>query len=458
MRGYGTLWKVLRQILHGIASAPSDGITRIPAVLPVRREVAVTAAPGEGTGALVILRGGAALRMFCGRSLLGRHLETLRMAGVGPAAVMAADPSLPGEAGLGGIDSVISDSDGLRSWIARRKLEKVIIVEGDLLLDPRLFREALGSPEPAAFVTGEDKGGSRVPAGVALLAASDLSLIPASTPVVTAIDGLISSDRLAAVDLSLLPSYNGELRKDIPLYSLPVESEEQRARARTILVRASGKGHQDLPAIVFNRPLEEMAARRLCETAVTPNQITSATNIVAWAVTGLFAAGQLWIGVIGALAVGVLDGLDGRQARLQVRYSPFGRLEHLFDKLYEISWTLALGWHFSRNLNDPGYLRLSALWLLFYLLDSGAYDLFRARRGFQLDEASPVDRAFRLIGGRRNIYVFMLIGGLLAGSPQFAFRAIVGWAGVTAAIHWVRAALLLLRGDGKPGAGENRDG
>lgn len=414
----------------------------------------MTAARGESTGALVVLRGGPALRMFCGRTLLERHLETLLMAGVGSVAVVAADPSLTGEADIGGFDGLLSDIDSLRSWIGERRLERVIVLEGDRLLDPRLFREALRLPGPAAFVTeGTSGDDAPEPAGVALLAASVMTALPASVPVVAGIDELAGSDSLPAADISRIPSYSNELRKNVPLYSLPVESEEERSRARTMLVKSSGKGHQDLPAILFNRPLEEMAARRLCETAVTPNQITSATNVVAWAVTGLFAMGQLWPGIIGALAVGVLDGLDGRQARLQVRYSPFGRLEHLFDKLYEISWAFALGWHFSRTLNDPGYLRLSALWLLFYLLDSGAYDLFRARKGYQLDEAAPTDRAFRLVGGRRNVSVFMLIGGLAAGNPEYAFRAIVLWAGITAAIHWLRVILLLGRGASVPGGG-----
>lgn len=414
----------------------------------------MTAARGEITGALVVLRGGPALRMFCGRTLLERHLETLLMAGVTSVAVVAANPSLTGEADVSGFDGLLSDSDSLRSWIGERRLERVIVLEGDRLLDPRLFREALRLPDPAAFVTGAASSENAAePAGVALLAASVMTALPASVPVVEGIDELTASDSLPASDISRIPSYSNELRKDVPPYSLPVESEEERSRARTMLVKASGKGHQDLPAILFNRPLEEMAARRLCETAVTPNQITSATNIVAWAVTGLFAMGQLWPGILGALAVGVLDGLDGRQARLQVRYSPFGRLEHLFDKFYEISWVFALGWHFSGSLSDPGYLRLSALWLIFYLLDSGAYDLFRARRGYQLDEAATADRAFRLVGGRRNIYVFILIGGLAAGSPEYAFRIVVGWAGITAAIHWVRVILLLGRGQSAPGGG-----
>ena len=57
------------------------------------------------------------------------------------------------------------------------------------------------------------------------------------------------------------------------------------------------------------------------------------TNIVAWAATFLFATGRLGWGTILALAVGILDGLDGKQARVKIETTKAGKLEHWFDAL-----------------------------------------------------------------------------------------------------------------------------
>jgi Phosphatidylglycerophosphate synthase len=43
------------------------------------------------------------------------------------------------------------------------------------------------------------------------------------------------------------------------------------------------------------------------------------------------------VGIGLALIVGVLDGLDGKLARLKLETSKAGKLEHLFDALFENS-------------------------------------------------------------------------------------------------------------------------
>jgi hypothetical protein len=63
--------------------------------------------------------------------------------------------------------------------------------------------------------------------------------------------------------------------------------------------------------------------------------------------------------------------------------------------------------------------------------------------GKSISELGPFDRIFRLVGGRRNIYVWILALGLIYGTPAGAFKLIAWWEAVTAAIQLARAAWAL---------------
>jgi phosphatidylglycerophosphate synthase len=146
---------------------------------------------------------------------------------------------------------------------------------------------------------------------------------------------------------------------------------------------------------------------------------------------------------MGAIAVGVVDGLDGRQARIQLRQTALGRLEHLLDKLYEVLWIVALAYALSGQFTDRWYITSLLTWIAAYLLDTAAYDIVKWRTGRTLDESSRLDALIRLVAGRRNIYACMLLVGVLARQPGAAYQAIVWWAVMTAAVHGVRAVLVV---------------
>jgi hypothetical protein len=52
----------------------------------------------------------------------------------------------------------------------------------------------------------------------------------------------------------------------------------------------------------------------------------------------------------------VLDGLDGKQARLKVETNRTGKIEHWFDAVFEMSWWIALAWHFQASGQLPDAL------------------------------------------------------------------------------------------------------
>ena len=126
----------------------------------------------------------------------------------------------------------------------------------------------------------------------------------------------------------------------------PVPSLSNRKLAERVLLDSIQKGPPDIPAWV-HAPIETFLVSRLCKTPITPNQLTLFCNVVAWTVTILLVTGHLAWGLGLALIVGVLDGLDGKLARLKLETSKAGKLEHLFDALFENSWWLALAWHLS---------------------------------------------------------------------------------------------------------------
>ena len=173
-------------------------------------------------------------------------------------------------------------------------------------------------------------------------------------------------------------------------------------------------------------PIENFLISHLCRTAITPNQLTVITNIVAWAATFLFATGHLGWGTILALAVGVLDGLDGKQARVKIETSKVGKLEHWFDAFFENSWWIAIAYHFQTSGRLPGaFVYLVLLMGAEAVAALAKWSVIRSC-GRTLDEFGEFNRLVRLIGGRRNIYIWIFALGILFGIPDEASRSWLG--------------------------------
>ena len=202
------------------------------------------------------------------------------------------------------------------------------------------------------------------------------------------------------------------------------------------------KGPPDIPAW-FHAPIETFLVSRLCKTPITPNQLTLFCNVVAWTVTILLVTGHLAWGLGLALIVGVLDGLDGKLARLKLETSKAGKLEHLFDALFENSWWLALAWHLSVSGKLPDAFSYLGLLIGAEVLNALARASIVRYYGKSISELGTFDRIFRLVGGRRNIYVWILALGLIFGTPAGAFKLIAWWEAVTAAVQLARVAWAL---------------
>jgi phosphatidylglycerophosphate synthase len=249
----------------------------------------------------------------------------------------------------------------------------------------------------------------------------------------------IEAARIETVDIANRDWNLPSLRRHLRPYWFPAPGPEQRKRGQDQIFDAAQKGALDFPAMV-HAPIENLIVSRLCQTKITPNQLTAITNVAAWGATFLFITGHLGWGTILALAVGVLDGLDGKLARVKVETSKAGKLEHWFDAFFENSWWIALAYYF----HSSGQLR-AAFGYLALLIGAevvAGLSKFSVIRtcGRTIDEIGDFNRLVRLVGGRRNIYVWIFALGVLLGTPAQAFKVMAWWGAVTAAVQVPRAA------------------
>jgi phosphatidylglycerophosphate synthase len=251
----------------------------------------------------------------------------------------------------------------------------------------------------------------------------------------------LSSDaaagRIEACDAARQPTYVRGLRKNVRPVFFPAPASDLVEAAERFPREAA---QPDVQAFVerLNAPVEDWIVRRLCQTSITPNQVTFGAVLLGVAVTALFATGHLWAGVALAYIFEVLDGVDGKLARLKVETTAVGRWEHVTDYFLEMSWWSALAFQFhAQGMSN-------AWWLLLLLVGSDLIDRLAKRPvkkklGRHLDDVSNFDRFVRCISSRRCINIFILAAGLLLGDPGSGFVLICWWMAATAAVHLIRS-------------------
>jgi phosphatidylglycerophosphate synthase len=307
---------------------------------------------------------------------------------------------------------------------------RFLLVTADHLIDSRVLR-ALATASDDVLVVAD--GGVAAPIGRV-----------SRTAVVR--HGSELPAHVRTLPLETLDAYAPELRGNVPPYAIPVRSAAERTHAWRVLLDHVQKRGLDLPGEYFDSPFENALVRLLAPTSVTPNQVTLATLVIAGVVGLMFLRGWLGLGLGCALLVGVLDGVDGKLARLKLATSRLGELEHVGDFLYENYWYVALAMHFQAASGLALFWHAGAALVALDLVDNLLYGAVSARTGRMLDELSPFDRRVRMVAGRRNVYVWMLLIGVCVRQPAWAFLVIVAWAAVTVVVHGARTVLWLGRG------------
>lgn len=349
-----------------------------------------------------------------------------------------------------------------------------LLVMGDHLIDERILAAMLDREVPGDVLAAVDPSGAgedathvlctdgriadigkQIPVwtgtDIGVFRCSDSYLTALATLVPAGVGELAATMReveVSALDISAIDPYIPKLRKGVAPWWVDIDTPTDLAAAEHLLIDNAAKNASDALAHWVHRPLENALVAPLARTGrITPNQVSIAVNILAYAVTALLATGALLAGSLLSFAVGLADGLDGKLARVTGRVTRTGALEHAFDMLYEYSWILALAWAIHDTDDTATPLLLAGITVTLVAFYRSIYDHYGKQAGHSLDDSSPFARHFRRIAGRRNLYNIWILAGVLAGAPLFSLYAIAIHAAVTATVYSAQTIVLLRRLD-----------
>ncbi|MFL6543125.1 MAG: CDP-alcohol phosphatidyltransferase family protein [Chthoniobacterales bacterium] len=379
-----------------------------------------------------------ALHDLCGVSLLERHLRNLVRLGFDHVTIVSETP----EKIRAAIEPPSWAHAGLTARIVQpaefRLQERALFLPADIYCDARLIRALAQCPSECVLVD------SNPPDKLLPLlqrTARDQRGYHSGAAVTTSYPP--SSDA-AIIDAAEVPAYIVSMRRTLRPLFFSAPTPELQPLAERLVFDTGQNGTLDIPAILQS-PVETWIMRWLCRTAITPNQLSALTFVVALIATAFFATGHLWLGMIPALSIGVLDGLDGKQARVKIETTDGGKWEHYLDAVYETSWWAALAYWFRASGQLP------TAWIYFLLimlgegLDKIGKHIARQRIHCLLDDYSPFDRFVRLIAARRDVYLWALTVGLALGAAASTYRLCAIWGMCTAGVHLVRGGMIALR-------------
>ena len=312
----------------------------------------------------------------------------------------------------------------------------MLFVRGDCLVDPRLFAALLTRTAPHWLPVPRAAGGT-------LPAAARLSAAQLDTWATAGLEQWLQHSPVLKPEM--LDDYSPSHRGPVPFYVFTVTTPEEADAATRTLIRAAQKRALDLPALLLNPVFENRLVCWLCNTRITPNQVTVCTGILGAYVAFLFLHGWLRLGITLAYTAEVLDGVDGKLARTKLQTSRLGELEHVLDFFMEHAWYLTITSFLVTSTHDTQWWWVGGGLMVSDFLDNMLYYAGHVWFGKQLDELGPFDRSFRLIAGRRNIYTWMWRFGFWAGLPTQVFVAALVWATCTVGVHGARLVYHLRR-------------
>ena len=392
-----------------------------------------------------------ALFELCGVSLLERLLRILQRLGFRRAFVLSTTAEIVGAevakrswARKRVVVRVVSRPTGpLTPKVALEQgpSERVLIVPANIYCDARLLAALCRKDSSAALVDGNPPEFARPlirnPCGPALVTKDFLFAFPA-VPFFEQLKETIGIGKIDIVDAAEQDDYIVSMRRRVRPFCFPAPAEQNRRLAERLILDSAQNGTLDLPAYIHG-PIETGIISLLCKTRITPNQITIGGFVIGCSATAAFALGRVGLGILAALIFGIVDGLDGKQARVKIETTEHGKWEHHLDYFIENSWWAAIAFQLWRSGQFPNVFYFFALLVGSRLLYEFAQRGAKMAKGRLLDDVAPFDRAFRLIAARRNVYVWILACGFLLGAFPQSYAIICGWAAISAAVHLARS-------------------
>jgi len=363
-----------------------------------------------------------ALTELCGINLVERLLRILQRLGFRRAIVFSSTPEIIGaelakrswarEQITAQLVPTAAESVTAHRILEQGQTTRFLIVPANVYCDRRLLVALSAKNSPSVLVDSNPpqfvQHLIQNPSGPALVTRDFLLACSDSAPVFEELKQKTDAREIDTVDAAKVDDYIVSMRRHVRPLCFPAPQE--RRLAERIILDAAQKGTLDFPAYV-HAPIETAIVALLCKTRITPNQVTIAGFIIGCGATAAFALGRVGLGLLAALAFGIVDGLDGKLSRVKVETTERGKWEHHLDYLIENSWWTAIAFHLWQSAQFPSAFYFLALLIGSHLLDEFVKRRAKMATGRLLDDVAPFDRAFRLIAARRNVYVWVLAGG-----------------------------------------------
>lgn len=298
-----------------------------------------------------------------------------------------------------------------------------LVLEGNLVYDHRFLKKLLETPPPVAITKERDDI-----CGIHLKAEETKKYLK---------DHKFDKKEIKFIGPQDIDLYLPEIRGKLTPFILKVKNKEEAKKATWFLIHKTQKHIMDLPAKYLDPLFENPLCYLFCLCPITPNMVTLVNLLLAGFTGILFLKGYFLAGALLAYISEVLDGVDGKLARVKLIFSRLGKYEYLIDFLYEHWWYIALAF----GLKSLGYQEVFYIWgLLAFadIIDNIFYNRSEAWFGQSIDLLSEWDARFRLIAGRRNIYGMVFIFGAIINQMFEAYLFAAVWAALTALIHGIR--------------------
>lgn len=313
-----------------------------------------------------------------------------------------------------------------------------VLLQGNAIYQEALIDQAIQAQSNTTFVNSQKK----MP-GLLRLDANALQNLDVSCNDVGVLAAALAENRkISVVDVARTMVYMRNLRKSIHPYAFEVHDKRAASEAESYLFEVTHYGAIDVVAKYFYKVLSKVLVKWIAKTHITPNQITYTSILFAFTVAPLFAFGLLTWGIAHAIVVSILDVCDGKLARFTYRTSDQGdKLDHVADRINIYLYYVGFG----IGLKAAGFL--DSWQTTFYLisavvgghiLDKLAASAFRYYHKMRIHDFSPLDGYARLFLPRRNIFIYMMMVGLVIGKPVETYIAYACWMMVYVVFHFGR--------------------
>jgi len=392
------------------------------------------------------------LQKLCGLSIIERNVRILIKNGIRDIFIFT--NSLE-DSNVGELDKInnirkIKSLDMIKDYlnkekISNKEIEYSIVLDGGILIDDRIISSLLNSEEDIIYIPGkniETNGNNNQLRNLACKIKINIkNLYPKANSSFSFKDFINSSsfNQSSYHSTDEIPIYKSDMRRNVPLSVYEFQHYDDFKSVKKLLVKKTQKGTLDFIAWYFNRYFENFFVYVLADSKITANQITIIVNIFGFFALFLFLVQYWWIGLILLVLINILDGVDGKLARLRMKESKVGHIEHSFDQLYEQAIYVGIGF--------GAYFIIDSLYVIIVLIIMLLIDSFNRHcsmqykevMGITLADSSRFDQIFRKFDGRRNIYTLhILIFGIL-GHFEYVIFSFCIHAIVTSIVYSIQA-------------------